>query len=344
MKYKHILITGGLGFIGSHMITVLYEKYPTSLITIVDNCSNSNPNVLCKLKQIINLDLDSRFKQVDIQDVDSLRQVFNDAINIDGVAIDSVIHFAGLKAVGESVHNPIKYYSNNVVGTINLLQVMDEFNCRTLVFSSSCTVYGTSKDVPFSENLPLSFTNPYGCTKMCIEQLLLGLKNNKDWNICSLRYFNPIGAHPSGLIGENPVGTPNNLVPYIMKVINGQYKELQVFGSDYNTPDGTCIRDYIHVIDIGSAHINALEYLMSVPPSVYIFNVGTGKGVSVLEMIKLTQKVTNKKLPYVIIDRREGDIAEAYADSKKVEKELKFKPNYSIEDALHHAFKYNISN
>ena len=337
MKYNHILITGGLGFIGSHTISALYEKYPNVVITIIDNCSNSSQDVLISLEKITNVNLKSRFKLVDIRDINSLRNVFIDAKMIDTIPIDSVIHFAGLKSVGESVSVPLEYYSNNLLGTINLLQTMNEFNCRSLVFSSSCTVYGTSKNIPFYEDSCLSFTNPYGCTKMCIEHLLSGLKN---WNICSLRYFNPIGAHPSGLIGENPNGTPTNLVPYIMGVISGRYKELKVFGSDYLTKDGTCIRDYIHVMDIGHAHINALEFLTESKPSFSVYNVGTGKGTSVLEIIHLVEKITKKSLSYMLVERREGDIAEAYADTRKIKDELNFETKYSVEDALIHAVNY----
>ncbi|WP_374055117.1 UDP-glucose 4-epimerase GalE [Rossellomorea sp. FM04394] len=317
-----ILVTGGAGFIGSHTcVELLNSNYE---IIILDNFSNSNIESLNRLKELTG-------KNFEVYDVDLL-----DKENVDNIFkenhIEAVIHFAGLKAVGESVEKPNYYYQNNVTGTLVLTEMMQKYNVYNLVFSSSATVYGIPKAVPISEDFPLIATNPYGRTKLMIEKILRDLNvSNKDWSIASLRYFNPIGAHESGLIGEDPKGIPNNLMPYITQVATGKLPELSVFGNDYSTPDGTGVRDYIHVVDLAKGHIKALEKVLSTN-GVESYNLGTGQGYSVLELVDAFEKASGQKIPYKIAPRRPGDIAECYADPSKAERELDWKSEKSLEE------------
>ena len=314
MKNK-ILVTGGAGYIGSHtLVELANEEFD---FIVLDNLSNSNKVAIKRVEQIINKKI--KFFEGDIRDKKLLNNIFKN------YKIDSVIHFAGLKAVGESVKKPLEYYDNNVGGTINLLEIMDKYNCKKIVFSSSATVYGNPKEVPITEEAQtgIGITNPYGRTKYFIEEILKDLFNSDNsYKIAILRYFNPIGAHESGLIGEDPNGIPNNLMPYISQVAVKKLKELQVFGDDYDTKDGTGVRDYIHVVDLAKAHVKAIEYLnkkdkLNEP---LILNLGTGRGYSVLEIVKTFEKVNNIKIPYKITNRRAGDIAICYANPNKAKK------------------------
>ena len=311
-----ILVTGGAGYIGSH---TLIELFKANLDFIVlDNLSNSSKIALDRVAQIIEKEIE--FIQGDIRDKALLENIFQNH------KIDSVIHFAGLKAVGESVVKPLEYYDNNVNGTITLLQAMKEYNVKSIVFSSSATVYGEPKQMPVTEDMPtgINLTNPYGKTKYFIEEILKDLfRSDNNWKIAILRYFNPVGAHESGLIGEDPKDIPNNLMPYITQVAVGKLKELQIFGNDYPTKDGTGVRDYIHVVDLANAHVKALEYLQSHKKlnEPLIVNLGTGKGYSVLEMVQAFEKASGVEIPYKIVDRRPGDIAKIYANASKA-KEL----------------------
>lgn len=283
-----ILVTGGTGYIGSHTCVELLDK--GEQLVVVDNFCNSSPGVVQKIKDITKKDF--KFYEVDLLDKPKLEQVFQEN------DIKEVIHFAGLKAVGESVQKPLLYYHNNITGTIILLEVMKKYNCKKIVFSSSATVYGLPKTVPITEDFPLSTTNPYGSTKLFIEQILKDCcTSDKEFSAILLRYFNPIGAHKSGLIGEDPNGIPNNLMPYIARVADGIYPQLNVFGNDYDTPDGTGIRDYIHVVDLSLGHIKAIEKIRTMN-GVEIYNLGTGKGYSVLELIHTFEKVNNVKVNY----------------------------------------------
>ncbi len=301
---KKILLTGGMGYIGSHVCIELIEKGYE--VIIIDNLCNSSISVLDRINQITGLK--PIFFENDIRDKSALLKIFN--IH----SISSVIHFAGFKSLKESVDEPINYYDNNLIGTINLLQVMTQVNCKSIVFSSSATVYGKTNHVPISENAPLTASNPYGQSKLLIERLLqdLYISDNK-WNIAILRYFNPAGAHGSGLIGESPNGIPNNLFPYISKVANGTLSKLIIFGNDYDTHDGTGIRDYIHVVDLAKGHLKALEVMQSYS-KVLLVNLGTGQGYSVLDVVKGFEMVSSKKIPYEFVSRREGDVAKCYAD------------------------------
>ena len=304
MSNKSILITGGLGYIGSHTSIELIES--GYKIVIIDNLSNSSIESLRRIKQLVKCDIP--FYNIDIRDKDKLGQVFHEN------KIEGVIHFAGLKSVNESTIKPLEYYDNNVNGTLALLQVMKSYSCKTFVFSSSATVYGNPSSLPITENSPLSATNPYGRSKLVIEEILQDLfKSDNNWRIAILRYFNPVGAHKSSVIGENPNGIPNNLMPYIAQVAVGKLKILKVFGGDYDTPDGTGIRDYIHITDLAKGHIKALNALIR-KPQILIANLGTGTGYSVLEMIKAFEVVSGCQIPYEIIGRRPGDIAECYSD------------------------------
>lgn len=317
-----ILVTGGAGYIGSHTVVELLESGEE--LVIVDNFSNSSPDVLEKIKKISGKDFS--FYELDLLDEEKLESVFKEN------EIESVIHFAGLKAVGESVEKPIEYYHNNITGTLILLKLMKKYSCKKIVFSSSATVYGNPKQLPIKEDFPLSTTNPYGSTKLMIEQILQDVAiADKEFGIAILRYFNPIGAHESGLIGEVPNGIPNNVMPYIMKVARGEYKELTIFGNDYPTPDGTGIRDYIHVVDLSKGHLKALEKIR-LETGVKIYNLGTGNGYSVLELVKTFEKVNNVKVNYKIGARRPGDIPACYADPAKAEKELGWKAEKGIEE------------
>lgn len=318
-----ILITGGAGFIGSHtVVEFLNAGYD---IVIVDNFCNSKPVVLDRIREITGKDF--KFYEVDLLDYDKLNQVFEE--NPD---IDSAIHFAGLKAVGESCAKPLLYYHNNLTGTFNLIDIMSKHNAKNIVFSSSATVYGKPETVPIREDFPLSTTNPYGETKLMIERILKDVwASDPEWSVSILRYFNPIGAHKSGLIGEDPKGIPNNLLPYIVKVAAGKLPHLNVFGNDYNTPDGTGVRDYIHVVDLAKAHLKALEQAKKVTGVDY-FNIGTGVGYSVLDIVHAYENATGMKVPYEIGPRRPGDIDQCYADPTKAATVLGWKAEYNIDD------------
>lgn len=331
---SRILVTGGAGYIGSHTVVELLNKGEE--IVIVDNFSNSSPKVLDKIKQITNKNF--KFYEVDLLDEGNLEKVFKEN------QIESVIHFAGLKAVGESVAKPIEYYHNNITGTLILLKLMKKYNCKKIVFSSSATVYGEPKELPIKENFPLSTTNPYGSTKLMIEQILQDIAiADKEFSVAILRYFNPIGAHESGLIGEVPNGIPNNIMPYIMGVAEGKYEQLTVFGNDYPTPDGTGIRDYIHVVDLSLGHLKALDKIRK-ETGVKIYNLGTGNGYSVLDLVKTFEKVNNVKVNYRIGKRRPGDIPACYADASKAEKELGWKAEKGIEEMCKDGWNFAIHN
>ena len=319
-----ILVTGGAGYIGSHTCVELLNAGKD--IVIIDNFSNSKTDVLESIKKITKKDF--KFYGVNYLDRESLERVFSEN------KISAVINFAGYKAVGESVHKPLEYYHNNVSGAITLLDVMRKYGCKKFVFSSSATVYGTPKVVPITEESEIGHTtNPYGTTKLFIEQILQDLyKSDNTWDICILRYFNPIGAHESGLIGEDPQGLPNNLFPFIAKVAAGILKELQVFGNDYPTKDGTGVRDYIHVVDLAKGHLYALDKLDKEGKGLFIYNLGTGTGYSVLDIVNAFKKVNGVDVPYKIVGRREGDIATCYADPSKAKKELGFSCEKTLED------------
>lgn len=329
-----VLVTGGMGFIGSHTVVELLEN--NYEVVIVDNLVNSKIDVLDKIEKITGNR--PKFYQYDLCDKELVRKIFSEN------KIDVVIHFAGLKAVGESCEKPILYYQNNLISTLNLLEVMKEFYCKKLVFSSSATVYGSPKELPIKEDFPLSTTNPYGSTKLFIEYMLKDLyKSDNSWSIAILRYFNPIGAHESYLLGENPNGIPNNLMPYIVKVANKELDHLNIFGDDYPTKDGTGVRDYIHVVDLAKGHIKAVEKVMSTN-KVDCYNLGTGVGYSVLEMVELFKKVNQIDVPYQIVERRPGDIAECYADPSYAKEELGFKTEKTLEDMVRDSYQYILNN
>ena len=325
-----ILVTGGTGYIGSHTaVELLNSGYE---IVIIDNFSNSKCDVLDKIKLITNKDF--KFYEGDVCNKDLLRKIFNEN------KIDAVIHFAGYKAVGESVKKPIMYYRNNIDSTLSLIEVMNEFNCKKIVFSSSATVYGNPTTLPIKEDFPLSTTNPYGSTKLMIENILRDLYiSDNDWSIALLRYFNPIGAHISGLIGENPKGIPNNLMPYIVKVANKELNELSIFGNDYDTKDGTGVRDYIHVVDLAKGHIKAIEKILK-DKGIDAYNLGTGIGYSVLDLVTTFERVNNIKIPYKITDRRPGDIASCYADSSYALEKLNWKAEKGIEEMCRDSYNF----
>jgi len=330
-----VLVTGGTGFIGSHTAVELINSGHE--VVLVDNLANSKIEVLDKIKQITGVK--PIFYLVDIVDQKAFRLVFEQH------KFDSVIHFAGLKAVGESVFKPLEYYRNNLDSTLVLLGLMLEFNVKNIVFSSSATVYGTPTHVPLSETDPIGgTTNPYGTTKLVNEYILKDFcYAYKDFKAIALRYFNPVGAHPSGLIGEDPQGTPNNLMPYISKVAAGKLKTLAVYGNDYKTVDGTGVRDYIHVVDLAVGHVLALENIDKIK-GYEVINLGTGKGTSVLELVHAYEKANNLKINYEFQPRREGDVDENYADVEKAHKILGFKAKYSILDACKHAYEYERHN
>ena len=329
-----ILVTGGTGYIGSHTaVELLNSNYE---IVIVDNLSNSKIEVVDKIKQITGKDF--KFYQIDLRDKDKLSNIFKEN------KIDAVIHFAGLKAVGESVKKPLLYYRNNLDSTLTLCEVMNEYNVKKLVFSSSATVYGSQKVLPIKETASLSTTNPYGSTKLFIEYILDDIyKSDNEWSIIKLRYFNPVGAHVSGIIGEDPNGIPNNLMPYISKVATKELPYLNVFGNDYNTKDGTGVRDYIHVVDLAKGHLKALEYINNNKGSIAV-NLGTGVGYSVLDIVKSYEKVNNIEIPYKIVDRRDGDIEECYADPSKAYELLNWKTEKTLDDMVKSAYNYVINN
>lgn len=329
-----ILVTGGAGFIGSHTVVELLEKGED--IVIVDNFVNSKPEVLEKIKKITEKDF--KFYEVDLLDKENLEKVFIEN------KIEAVIHFAGLKAVGESVEKPIEYYHNNITGTLILLELMKKYNCKKIIFSSSATVYGTPKTVPIKEDFPLSTTNPYGSTKLMIEQILKDVCiADKEFCAILLRYFNPIGAHKSGLLGESPNGIPNNLMPYINQVALGKLDHLNVFGNDYPTVDGTGVRDYIHVVDLAKGHVKALKKAREITGA-EAYNLGTGKGYSVLEIVKAFEDANDIKIKYEITARRAGDIAECYADPSKAKQELDWEATKNLEEMCKDSWNFTTQN
>jgi UDP-glucose 4-epimerase len=329
-----ILVTGGTGYIGSHTcIELIKAGYE---VIVVDNLCNSSLESLRRVERLV--DSDIPFYKVDVRDKALLIEVFQQH------SIDGVIHFAGLKAVGESVEKPIEYYGTNVGGSFILSEVMHEFNCKTFVFSSSATVYGDPHTVPIKENFPLSVTNPYGRSKLMIEEFLRDVFVADDsWHIALLRYFNPVGAHKSGLIGEDPNDIPNNLIPYISQVAVGKLEKLSVFGGDYDTPDGTGVRDYIHVVDLAKGHVKALQTLEN-KPQVLTVNLGTGNGYSVLDMIKAFEKASSKIVPYQIVGRRPGDIATCYADPAYAAEKLGWKAECELDEMCKDTWRWQSQN
>lgn len=344
LKKKCILVTGGAGYIGSHTCVELLQA--GFEVVVVDNLSNSKLEALRRVEKITGQSI--VFHQVDIRDRSGLDRVFSENV------IDAVIHFAGLKAVGESCSQPLEYYHNNIYGTLVLAEAMKEDGVKKLVFSSSATVYGDPHKVPIEESFPLSATNPYGRTKLFIEEILRDLSaadrlqdSGIPWKIALLRYFNPIGAHESGLIGEDPNGIPNNLMPYIAQVAIGKLKELSVFGSDYPTPDGTGVRDYIHVVDLARGHLKALEALFAYSEdqgACTAYNLGTGKGYSVLDMVQAFEQVTGQKVPYRIVARRSGDIAECYADPAFAQEQLGWHSEKNLQDMVSDTWRWQSQN
>ena len=324
-----VLVTGGLGFIGSHTVVELLNcSYD---VVIVDNLSNSSIDIIDKIKTITGKNFS--FYKIDVCDYEALDKVFSDE------KIDAVIHFAAYKAVSESVSNPLMYYENNLCSTINLCKVMNKYNCKRIVFSSSATVYGSPDRLPIKEDFPLSTTNPYGSTKLMNEMILKDISLAYDFKVIILRYFNPIGAHKSGLIGENPNGIPNNLMPYIVRVACGEFKELSIFGNDYDTHDGTGVRDYIHVVDLAKGHLMAIENFDKIKGVDY-FNLGTGVGYSVLDLVNAFEKINGVKVPYKIVGRRSGDIAECYADPTKALKIFGWKAELGIHDMVRDSYNF----
>lgn len=325
-----ILVTGGCGYIGSHTcVELLNEGYD---VVVVDNLFNSSLDVIDKIKEITGKSV--TFYNEDVCNYEAMDKIFSLE------KVDAVIHFAGYKAVGESVSKPLMYYRNNLDSTITLLEVMSKYNCKKIVFSSSATVYGKPEKLPITEDFPLHTTNPYGTTKLMIERILKDLyQSDNDWSIAILRYFNPIGAHESGLIGENPNGIPNNLMPYIVKVANKELKELSIYGNDYDTVDGTGVRDYIHVVDLAKGHIKALEKLNK-DKGVDAYNLGTGKGYSVLQIVNTFKSVNNVDVPYKIVERRPGDIDSCYASTDKAFKELNWKAQLEIEQMCKDSYNF----
>jgi UDP-glucose 4-epimerase len=329
-----VLVTGGAGYIGSHTCVQLLEAGYD--VVVLDNLSNSKLEAVNRIRSITGRDL--KFVKGDILDSELLDSIFS------GCSIDSVIHFAGLKAVGESVAKPLLYYHNNIAGSVTLFEAMQRHNVKNIVFSSSATVYGISDRMPIGEDAPLGPINPYGRTKYMIEEILRDIHvSDNSWNIIMLRYFNPVGAHPSGLIGEDPNGIPNNLMPYISQVAIGRLRELSVFGDDYPTPDGTGIRDYIHVMDLADGHLKALEKLKEDPGAV-AYNLGTGKGTSVFEMIEAFSRATGRDIPYRVTTRRPGDAAECYADPSKAKRELGWEAKLDIYDMCRDSWNWQSKN
>ena len=331
---KTILLTGGVGYIGSHTCIELIESGYD--VVIVDNLCNSSLESLKRVEKITGKNIP--FYKADVRDKITLTQIFKQ------YSIDGVIHFAGLKAVGESTENPIEYYGTNVGGTFALVEVMKMFDCKTFVFSSSATVYGNPHTVPIKENFPLSATNPYGRSKLMVEDFLQDIfMSDHVWRIALLRYFNPIGAHESGQIGEDPSGIPNNIMPYISKVAGGKLKKLSVFGGDYDTPDGTGVRDYIHVVDLAKGHVKALQVLEN-KPQVLTVNLGTGRGYSVLDLVRAFEKSSGKDVPYQIVGRRPGDIAICYADPTYAQEKLEWKATHGLKKMCKDTWRWQSMN
>ncbi|MCZ8519274.1 MULTISPECIES: UDP-glucose 4-epimerase GalE [Paenibacillus] len=329
-----ILVTGGAGYIGSHTCVELLQAGRS--IVVADNLSNSKTDSLQRVRELTGKDFP--FYEVDLLDKTGLARIFAEN------EIEAVIHFAGLKAVGESVAFPLRYYENNITGTLNLCEAMQQHGVKKLVFSSSATVYGMSEQVPITESSPLSATNPYGRSKLIVEEILRDLYvSDNTWSIALLRYFNPIGAHPSGRIGEDPNGIPNNLLPYISQVAVGKLKELRVFGSDYPTGDGTGVRDYIHVCDLAAGHLRAVEKVQSTT-GVDAYNLGTGKGYTVLEVIRAFEQASGQPVPYAIVDRRPGDVAICYADPAKAREQLQWTAERGIEEMCADAWRWQSGN
>ncbi len=329
-----VLITGGAGYIGSHTaVELLNAGYD---VAIIDNLDNSSEKAIARIREITGKDL--RFYKADVRDYSVLEKIFTEN------KIDAVIHFAGLKAVGESSQIPLEYYANNIDSTIVLCNVMRSHGCKNFVFSSSATVYGDKNPVPFNETMPTSATNPYGRTKLFIEHILTDLYNSdNEWSVALLRYFNPIGAHESGLIGEDPNGIPNNLMPYIAQVAVGKREMLSVFGDDYETPDGTGVRDYIHVVDLALGHVKAVKYVLE-HKGVEAVNLGTGKGTSVLELKDAFQKASGKEIPFKIVGRRKGDVAYCYAEAEKAKKLFGWTAQKTIEDMCKDTWRWQKNN
>ena len=331
-----ILVTGGTGFIGSHTVVQLLND--NREVVILDNLCNSKLCVLDRIKQITGKE--PKFYKGDILNIEDIERVFLEN------KIDSVIHFAGLKAVGESVAKPMWYYHNNITGTLNLCKIMPKYNCKRIVFSSSATVYGKPKSVPIDEDFPLSTTNPYGETKLMIERILSDIYvSDNDWSISILRYFNPIGAHESGLMGEDPKGIPNNLLPYVARVAFGKYDHVNVYGNDYATHDGTGVRDYIHVVDLARAHVLSIEKIIKEGQiGLKIYNLGTGTGYSVLDIVNTFNRVNGDLVKYEITARRPGDVAECFASPKLAEKELGFKANKTLDEMCKSSYEFQKNN
>lgn len=329
-----ILLTGGAGYIGSHTcVELLNAGYE---VVIADNFSNSKEESITRVRELTGKDVS--FYHVDLLNKEDLETVFTEN------TIESVIHFAGFKAVGESVEIPLEYYHNNITGTIHLCQVMQKFNVKKLVFSSSATVYGVPEQMPISEDFSLSATNPYGRTKLMIEEILRDLfVSDNEWSVAILRYFNPVGAHESGMIGEDPNGIPNNLMPFITQVAVGKRDELSVFGNDYDTSDGTGVRDYIHVVDLANGHLKALEKVVE-QSGIEAYNLGTGTGYSVLDLVSAFEKATGKAIPYKVVDRRPGDIATCYADPSKAKAELGWSATRGIEEMCKDSWNWQEKN
>ena len=329
----NVLVTGGLGFIGSHTVVEILKE--DNEVIIVDNLYNSNIEVLEKLEKITGKKI--KFYQYDLTNKLQVEEIFSEN------HIDSVIHFAGYKAVGESVKEPLMYYSNNLISTINLLEMMKKYQVKKIVFSSSATVYGVQEVPKYVETMKVGeTTSPYGTTKVMIEKMLEDLyASDNSWNITLLRYFNPVGAHESGLIGEDPKGIPNNLMPYVMKVAAGKLEQLSIFGNDYPTPDGTCIRDYIHVVDLAKGHVKALK---NAPEGLNVYNLGSGKGISVLELVTTFEQANKLKVNYKIVGRRAGDLPEFFADPTKALNELKWKTEKTLEDICRDTWNYQKNN
>ena len=331
---RTVLLTGGAGFIGSHICVELVKSGYE--VIIADNFVNSSPVVISRLKQLTGRDF--KFYEVDVCDAVAFERVFVEN------HIDATIHLAGLKAVGESVSKPLEYYRNNLNATITLCNLMSKYDVKHIIFSSSATVYGVPSSVPLNEDMPTSCTNPYGWTKMMSEQIIRDVcSTNEDWSAVLLRYFNPVGAHESGMIGEDPNGVPNNLMPYISQVASGTLPYLQVFGNDYDTCDGTGVRDYIHVVDLANGHVSALDYVRS-NRGVDVFNLGTGKGSSVLEMVKAFEIANGVEVPYKFVPRRNGDVAECWADTEKANVVLRWKSQRTVEDMCRDMWRWQCEN